>query len=625
MGVLSDYYSRCRPTGVVIPRTPVKEFKFIKPKHRAPRFKVKSPLVKTSRVLLKKSALLRGRGSPRENEQRHRLRDQLREELRGLRKTMNETMQDMRRRFNNVRRIEHENERPLTPGRGRIVSESSTAASTSSANNNSILPNSLFVVSSPLSTSNSSSNNTPVSNVLQQQPTIRNYLPVASSTPLPVPTPIVYRYNNNITRPVTPTLPVRVIINDSSGGNDVNNNNVVNNSLLPNEQPDSFVILSRREAPISISSDNNSDSTGIISLSSDETRRQRAVYRPVSPRWRGPGGNIVDLYVDNTMEQEEERTPPPTPPPVWQQRRGIEQLRRRLTYDTPSPQSPWRPAPSEMSSNDGSTPPPSSSSRSASSLHSSPSRHSSSNTSSSSGNSSSGWMRHVRRRLRQPRTAATPASAIDTTPPHYRLPSSSIYRNGAYDFNFVNRLANVSPQSKAQVKRMRLNLRKRWLEKYFQRRGLPRPMELNTPPQQQQSPGGVRRPFIPAALRTPPRPTLIAPPNPPTPDYPAIPFPQVHLTEEELADIENMEHDLPPARAEDYLAPGELERATVLNLPDALDGMDVLFQQREEDRLKREQRTILEAFCASTKSNMDLRIFNRDYLQCVARTINTVL
>eukprot|EP00112_Aurelia_sp_Birch-Aquarium-sp1_P008338 Seg1915.4 transcript_id=Seg1915.4/GoldUCD/mRNA.D3Y31 product="hypothetical protein" protein_id=Seg1915.4/GoldUCD/D3Y31 len=237
-----------------------------------------------------------------------------------------------------------------------------------------------------------------------------------------------------------------------------------------------------------------------------------------------------------------------------------------------------------------------------------------------------------------PQQSASPARSSPEQPPPQRRRAGEKRRrvrtkNGAYDYNFVNRLPNVSPNAREQVKRMRLNLRKQWLERYFQRRGRPRPPEMNTPPASPPPAAQAQRCFVQAALRTPPRPTLVPctpprpllvePPPPPTPSYAPIPFPELHLNEDELADIDNINHDLPPARAIDFVEDGAANRYP--DLQGDLEGMDVLFQQREEDRLKNEARSILDAYCASTKSNMDVRIFNRDYLRCIARTTNTVL
>ena len=56
-------------------------------------------------------------------------------------------------------------------------------------------------------------------------------------------------------------------------------------------------------------------------------------------------------------------------------------------------------------------------------------------------------------------------------------------------------------------------------------------------------------------------------------------------------------------------------------IPEMVDEMDVLLQQREEVRLRNEARGILDA-CASTKSIADLQNFNRDYPPCIAQTAN---
>ena len=43
---------------------------------------------------------------------------------------------------------------------------------------------------------------------------------------------------------------------------------------------------------------------------------------------------------------------------------------------------------------------------------------------------------------------------------------------------------------------------------------------------------------------------------------------------------------------------------------------------REEARLKAEQRRILDEYCESAKSTADLQQLNRNYLQCIAETVN---
>ena len=118
-------------------------------------------------------------------------------------------------------------------------------------------------------------------------------------------------------------------------------------------------------------------------------------------------------------------------------------------------------------------------------------------------------------------------------------------------------------------------------------------------------------------------------------------IPTIDLNDEELADIPN--YQTPPQQPQQpkitiqpqpgsgqpkiTVQPQPIPTVSTRNDVNQEDSLDQMLDQslsrfREEARLKAEQRRILDEYCESAKSTADLQELNRNYLQCIAESVN---
>ena len=191
-----------------------------------------------------------------------------------------------------------------------------------------------------------------------------------------------------------------------------------------------------------------------------------------------------------------------------------------------------------------------------------------------------------------------------TTMPHYqRNKRLSMRRRGSmkgsgsgsaganeYDSQYIDSIKGLDSYAKTKLKRMRLNLRRDWLEKYYRDIQLKK-SNLNIsnyfPQQQQQHQHQHQQQQHPA----------VPPPPPPPPAQPPAPAPAPAQP--------------PPARppAADIASPQQHQYC----------------QDRRIIEERDDLREILENYCNSDKSNADMQLFNRDYLQHIANMTNNIV
>ena len=171
-----------------------------------------------------------------------------------------------------------------------------------------------------------------------------------------------------------------------------------------------------------------------------------------------------------------------------------------------------------------------------------------------------------------------------------------------YNSHFIRALPNLTAQKRKQVLQAAIPQRKRILLNYYRDNNLRIPAMMHSP-----APGFA--PLVPGSPAvTPPAaaaargiPPVMSPDNdftPPRPprqprlrrQAPPIPFPQI-------PNIDNMDDD-------------------------DVDDIDLLFQNRNRAQIRGNLREILDTYCASDKSQADMRIFNRDYLNSVSDICN---
>ena len=208
---------------------------------------------------------------------------------------------------------------------------------------------------------------------------------------------------------------------------------------------------------------------------------------------------------------------------------------------------------------------------------------------------------------------------------HQRIRARPTQGHNFYNAQFIDNIPGLSPAAKTKAKRMRVNLRKKWLTKYFRQHNVALPQIMNSPEQQQQQQQQFASP-------------------PQIPVIPNISDDLGELRNEDIDQIFNdyvnqvqddgggeygidfaMDHQQPHPISPRHFQQQSPPPPAATSIPADLEGMDVLFQQREEIRLRNEAQGILDAYCASTKSIADLQNFNRDYLRCIAQTANALL
>ena len=181
-----------------------------------------------------------------------------------------------------------------------------------------------------------------------------------------------------------------------------------------------------------------------------------------------------------------------------------------------------------------------------------------------------------------------------TTMPHYQRNKRLSMRRGSmkgsgganeYDSQYIDSIKGLDSYAKTKLKRMRLNLRRDWLEKYYRDIQLKK-SNLNISnyfPQQQHQHQQQQQQQHPA---TPPPPAQAPAPAP----APAQP---------------------PPAQppAADIASPQQHQYC----------------QDRRIIEERDDLREILENYCNSDKSNADMQLFNRDYLQHIANMTNNIV
>ena len=126
-------------------------------------------------------------------------------------------------------------------------------------------------------------------------------------------------------------------------------------------------------------------------------------------------------------------------------------------------------------------------------------------------------------------------------------------------------------------------------------------------------------------------------------------IPTIDLNDQELADIQN--YQTPPSQPQQTkitiqpepgsgqpkitvqpqpirnTASSPLPTVSTTNHLNEEDSLDQMLDQslnrfRQEARLKAEQRRILDEYCEIAKSTADLQELNRNYLQCIAESVN---
>ena len=212
-----------------------------------------------------------------------------------------------------------------------------------------------------------------------------------------------------------------------------------------------------------------------------------------------------------------------------------------------------------------------------------------------------------------------PSNQHEDEPPKKkkRIRSKPIPGHTFYDSKFIKTLPNISPKGRKTLEGLYIPRRKRFLQKYYRDRHIVEPPQMNSPADQGRE------------FNSPPK------------------IPTIDLNDEELADIPN--YQTPPQQPQPPQQPSEPKitiqpepgsgqpKITVqpqpiptvsttnhLNQEDSLDQMldQSLNRFREEARLKAEQRRILDEYCESAKSTADLQELNRNYLQCIAESVN---
>ena len=188
-----------------------------------------------------------------------------------------------------------------------------------------------------------------------------------------------------------------------------------------------------------------------------------------------------------------------------------------------------------------------------------------------------------------------------------------------YNSKFIKTLPNISPETREKLQTYAIPRRKKFLQQYYRDKQIVEPPQMNSPADQ-------GRQFNP-----PPR------------------IPRIDLNEDELADIANyqtsaeqQQQSQPKITIQPQPGSGQpkitVQPQTTPTQPisqqqqqqafatghDSLDEMLDREQTRfrEEARLKAEQRRILDEYCESAKSTSDLQQLNRNYLQCIAETVN---
>ena len=178
-----------------------------------------------------------------------------------------------------------------------------------------------------------------------------------------------------------------------------------------------------------------------------------------------------------------------------------------------------------------------------------------------------------------------------------RVRAKPVPGHNFYNSHFIRALPNLSAHKRKQLLQAAIPQRKRIALNYYRDNNLPIPAMMHSP-----APGFA--PLVPGspAVTPPPRAQAAAmspdndfmPPRPPPPAQPRlrrqpppIPFPHI-------PDIDD----------------------------DDVDDIDLLFRNRNRAQTRGTLREILDTYCASDKSQADMRIFNRDYLNSVSDICN---
>ena len=179
-----------------------------------------------------------------------------------------------------------------------------------------------------------------------------------------------------------------------------------------------------------------------------------------------------------------------------------------------------------------------------------------------------------------------------------RVRAKPVPGHNFYNSHFIRALPNLSPHKRKQLLQAAIPQRKRILLNYYRDNNLPIPAMMHSPepgfaPLVPGSPA-VTPPAARAAPRMSPDNDFTPPRPPPQPrlrrQAPPIPFPRI-------PDIDN-------------------------NDDDDVDDIDFLFRNRNRAQIRGSLREILDTYCASDKSQADIRIFNRDYLNSVSDICN---
>ena len=180
-----------------------------------------------------------------------------------------------------------------------------------------------------------------------------------------------------------------------------------------------------------------------------------------------------------------------------------------------------------------------------------------------------------------------------------RVRAKPVPGHNFYNSHFIRALPNLTAQKRKQLLQAAIPQRKRILLNYYRDNNLRIPAMMHSP-----EPGFA--PLVPGSPAvTPPVagiPPIMSPDNdftPPRPprqprlrrQAPPIPFPQI-------PNINNNHDD------------------------DDVDDIDLLFQNRNRGQIRGNLREIVDTYCASDKSQADMRIFNRDYLNSVSDICN---
>eukprot|EP00112_Aurelia_sp_Birch-Aquarium-sp1_P015904 Seg3562.8 transcript_id=Seg3562.8/GoldUCD/mRNA.D3Y31 product="hypothetical protein" protein_id=Seg3562.8/GoldUCD/D3Y31 len=176
-----------------------------------------------------------------------------------------------------------------------------------------------------------------------------------------------------------------------------------------------------------------------------------------------------------------------------------------------------------------------------------------------------------------------------------RVRARPVAGHNFYNAAFIDSLRGLSPDARIKAKRMRVNLRKNWITRYLEehRRAIPAQMHSPAPDYAAPPPGSP----IPIDDDVDINDFQAPPPiihQPLLPQPPAVPRP------------------IPPS-----LPPH--------NAPGGDDDMDNLLRHRDYINARNNIRQQLDNYCASDRSQADLKIFNRDYLQSVGQFCSDAL